>query len=511
MQENKLLYCKRISKTFPGVKALDTVDFNLDEGEIHGLIGENGAGKSTLMKILSGVYYFDAELGFADGDKKAGIYLKGKQIFLRNPKDAIEKKIVTIHQELNVIPHTMVYENIFLNHPKYKTFLNRKRMIENTWELINDFGVDIKPDDIVGNLSVDKQKLVEVLKAISREVEILIFDEPTSFLTEEESEHLLKVIKRIANNRIGVIFISHDLNEVIKISDRISVMRDGKIVGDLDKENANIDTLVSMMIGKKLDVKNENPSTQDKGLENILEVKNLFYKDKLFDINFRLKVGEILGITGMVDSGKNELSKVLFGVENYKFDKGSVLLNGSEIKIKSTENAIRNGIALLTEDRKEEGLFLKFTLYDNITISSIKKYINKLSLIRVRKQMNKAKEYINRLKIRANNPEVIVESLSGGNQQKAVIAKWLDTKPRVFIMNDPTVGIDVAAKFEIRGLIKELIKENRSVILITNEYNEIKELCNRILVMYKGKIVKELANEEIDKNRILKYSGGGVI
>lgn len=511
MKNGLLLNCKNISKTFPGVKALKEVDFDLLNGEIHGLVGENGAGKSTLMKIISGVYNYDI-LSKKNIGKKCGIYLNGKQIILKNPKDAIDLKIMTIHQELNVIPHITVYENVFLNHANYKYFLNRNEMIKLTRSFINEFEVEMKPDEVVGNLPVDKQKLVEVLRAISRDVKVLIMDEPTSFLTDLETKHLLKAIINIAKKGIGVIFISHDLGEMVELCDRISVIRDGRLIGTINKSELDINTLVSMMIGRKLDTIKDKKTYKSCIEDKVMfEVKNLHFKNILKNINFKLKVGEVLGITGIVGSGGTELAKVLFSAEGYKMDRGNVFLEGCKIKIKSTKDAIKHGIALLTKDRKGEGLFLNFKIFENITLPSLKRFLNIIGFIKTKKQIKVSENYIKNLQIKASSSEVTVESLSGGNQQKVVLSKWLETRPKVFIMDEPTLGIDVAAKFEIRKLIRVITEQKRSIILISNEYPELESLCDRVLIMFKGEIIEELQKENIKKEVILKSAGGGSI
>lgn len=501
-----ILECKKISKTFPGVKALENVDFRLFGGEIHGLVGENGAGKSTLVRIFAGVYSNDV----LESSSQGGLFFEGKRVVFKNPNDALKSRIVMIHQELNVVPDLMVYENIFLN-KEIKRFglLDKKQMIEKTKKMIENFEAGIEPTDIVKNLSVDKQKLVEVLRALSQEIKVLIMDEPTSVLIDTEAQHLFKVMKNIANKGMSIIFISHNLPEIVSHCDRVTILRDGKIITTLEKKELNVDKIIMFMVGKKLSYYSQINQTLKTG-EALFSVCQIQHKNLVKNVSFNVKKGEILGITGLVGSGGTELAKTLFGAEGYRKEKGKIFLNGKEIFINTPVDAIKNRISLITKDRKNEGLFLQFNIIENICIPTIKKFQNRIKMIDKKKQIISAIKYIKLLNIKIPGIDVATELLSGGNQQKVVIAKWLETEPDVFIMDEPTIGVDVETKQEIRKIIQQLAHEKKSIILITNEYAELQTLCDRVLIMFKGEIIKELYTKDLMEETLLSYSLGGL-
>ncbi|MBA7686437.1 Ribose import ATP-binding protein RbsA [subsurface metagenome] len=505
-----ILECKKINKAFSGVQALKDVDFQLFPGEIHGLVGENGAGKSTLIKIFSGVYLGDGAFK-AINEQNSGLFLEGKKVILKSPADAIKHKIMTIHQEINTIPDLMVYENIFLNNEKVKNLLlNRKDMKNQADEMLEKFGVDFSSTDIISRLSTDKRKLVEVLRAISQDAKIIIMDEPTSVLTDVETDYLFKVMQNISTQGVAIIFISHNLREVIELCGRITVLRDGREIETLKNENININQIVSLMIGKKL--VNEGYYKNyalHKGNGEIMRVENYNLNKEIVDVSFTLNKGEIIGITGLVGSGGSVLAKTIFGLEGYKKDSGNLYIEGKKVKIKNTRDAIKNGIAFLTEDKKREGLFLKFKIYENITMPCLNKYKSKIGLLSDAKRRIIAKKHIDMMKIKAKSGNLITDSLSGGNQQKVVFSKWLETDPLIFIMAEPTRGIDVALKLEIRKMIHALAEQGKGIVLITNEFIELKELSSRVLIMFKGEIITELEGEEIQEDIIMKYALSG--
>ncbi len=504
-----LMECKSIYKTFPGVKALENIDFSLYPGEIHGLVGENGAGKSTLVKILAGVFQYDDPNLL---DHKSGMYLLGRKVIVKNPSDAIKQRIMMIHQELNVIPDLSVYENIFLNNEISRFgFIDRVGMISETQKMIDAFDVEMKPSDIVKNLSVDKQKLVEVLKAISQDARVLIMDEPTSVLLDAEAEYVFKVMKNIVEKGIGIVFISHNLGEIVSICDRVTVLRDGKLVAGMDKGSFDTDKLVSVMVGKRLADLSEFGAVRSKSDEMMLEIHGLRYKNLVRDVSFAVKKGEIVGITGLVGSGGTELAKTIFGAEGFRKDKGVVYLKGRKVKVRKPSDAIRKGIALLTKDRKNEGLFLKFNLSDNICIPSLKKFLNSLRLIDTRRKIDTACGYVRTLAIKTPGVGTALEALSGGNQQKVVLAKWLETMPEVLIMDEPMIGIDIGAKSEIRKIIRQLADQGKSIILITNEYSDLQKLCSRVFVMFKGELIKELDSADLTEEVLLNHALGGAV
>jgi len=403
-----------------------------------------------------------------------------------------------------------VYENIFISSQLRKNgLLDRKQMISATNKMIRDFNVDLKATDKIKDLTVDKQKLVEVLRAISLQAKVLIMDEPTSMLTNHQAVKLFETVKKIVvKNNIGVVLISHNLSEIKEMCNNITVLRDGKYIGTYLKKDLSVEKMIELMLGRKCEsvgIKETN-YIQD---ETLLEVKNLHFKNKLTDISFGLKKGEIIGLTGLVGSGGSILAKVLFGCSGYKKSNGSIKLKGEESKIRSPRDAINNHMALLTEDRKGEGLLLKFSIFENITLPSLKKYKSSINLLQRKKRIEAGKKYFPLLSIKAPSSETIVETLSGGNQQKIVIAKWLETNPDIIIFNEPTIGIDVGAKSEIRKLIEKISSEGKGVILITKEIDELQSLCDKVYVMFRGKIVKELNGKGICEKEILKYSMGG--
>lgn len=508
--QEPILECRKICKTFPGVKALHEVDFQLMPGEIHGLVGENGAGKSTLIKIFSGVYSYD-DIAKTAGDNETGLFFQGEKIILKTPGQAIKHKIMTIHQEINVIPDLMVYDNIFLNNEDVKSgLLNRSEMKKKADEMLEKFGADFSTTDMVKNLSTDKQKLVEVLKAISQDAKVIIMDEPTSVLTDTEARHLFEVMRNIAHQGIAIIFISHNLKEILELCNRITILKDGKLVGTMDKNELNVVKIISFMVGKKIEeVGQGQPFKSFKTNEELFRIEKYNFRSRLIDVSFKLNKGEVIGITGLVGSGGSDLAKTVFGMEGHKKDSGELYLEGKKVMINNTGDAIKNKIAFLTEDRKGEGLFLKFKIYENITLPSLNKFMDKAGFLDEAKRKDVSEKYVESLRIKAPDSNMVTEMLSGGNQQKVVIAKWLETNPNILIMAEPTVGIDVAAKSEIRNSIKSLAKKGKGIILITNEFIELQELCDRVLIMFKGEIIKELTREEINEDAILKYALGG--
>lgn len=502
-----ILSCKRITKTFPGVRALNDVSFDLFPGEIHGIVGENGAGKSTLIKILCGVYDYDDEKHQIKNEK--GIYFNQEKIIFKNPNDAIKRGIITIHQELSVINELNIYENIFINNEitKYH-ILQRKEMIKKAKDLLCDFGIELPIDTPAGDLPVDKQKVLELIKVVNSDARVIILDEPTSFLTDKEAQQLFLILKNIVKRNLGIIFISHNLSEITSICDTVTVLRDGESNGTFAKKEINIENLVSLMVGKTLQEIEMVHESYAIG-EPLLEVIGLSYLNRLKNVTFKLNRGEILGITGLVGSGGSLIAKVIFGVHGATKKFGKIKFDGKEINIRSPKEAIKNGIALLTEDRKNEGLFLGFKIFDNITMPSLNKILTYFNLINRKKQLAISEKAIIKLFIKAPGPETIVEFLSGGNQQKVVIAKWLETDFDVLIVDEPTTGIDVAAKFEIRKILRNLAKSGKSIIMISNEFADYKALCDRLLIMFKGEIIADLMSNDIEEIGVMKYALGG--
>ena len=499
--KNPLLRCENISKQFKGVQALKNVDFEIYEGVVHGLVGENGAGKSTLTKIISGAYSCD----------QGQLFLQGNPIQINGPEDAIEKKIVTIYQDSDLIPTLSVAENIYLNQEPTGApfgFIKKREVFTRTSKLLKDFGIDVDPLSLIRELPNDLQKMIQIIKAVSRDAKILLMDEPTSSLTKMEVDIILKLVRTLAEKGVGIVFISHYLSEVFQVCDLITVLRDGEVVNTVEKQHTDLDDTVGKMIGRRLgeeEIEKESFATTTP----VFSVNNLNVKGKLKNISFSLNEGDVLGITGLIGSGCTELAKAMFKSEDIKSDSGEFFLYGEKIQLKNTEDAVNHRIALITNDRKNEGLFARFSLCDNICLPSLKKFTSKFHVLDHSRMLAESHKYLETLHIKTPDMLTPAESLSGGNQQKVLLAKWLETDPKIFIMDEPTVGIDVGTKYEIRKIIKNISKKGVSVILITAELEELEALCDRVLVMFRGEIVKEFVGHGINKEEILKASTSG--
>lgn len=496
-----LLKCVKISKNFKGVQALVDVDFNIQPGIVHGLVGENGAGKSTLIKIISGLYTYD----------RGDIFLNGYKIQNNNTKVMIDMGVATIYQDYNLVENMSVEENIFLNNEptlKIKGILNSKTIRNKTINLLNKYDINTNPNTLVRNLSNDIKKMIQIIKAISRDTKILLMDEPTSSLTKVEEKKVLKLIGILAKQNVGIVFISHYLSEVFEVCDSITILRDGKLVNTLDTKETNLNDVVKLMIGKKI---NEEifKSKKSEIKEQLFQIKNLNVKGKLKSISFDLKKGEVLGITGLVGSGCNELAKAIFGSTDIKKVSGNFIINGKQIKIDHPSEAIKNGIAFVTDDRIHEGLLMSKPVYENICLSTLAKFRNRFGFLSEKRMMSKSNDYIKLLNIKTPSGLTKSSSLSGGNQQKVLLAKGLEIKPLMFVLNEPTIGIDVGTKYEIRKLIAQKASEGVSIILITSELEELEKLCDRVLIMFKGEIINILEGEYITKENILEASTSG--
>jgi len=488
-----LLKMEGITKRFPGVLALDNVDFDVYEGEVHVLLGENGAGKSTLIKILSGAY-----------EKDSGkITIEGKTVEIVNPHHAQDLGISTIYQEFNLVPYLTVSENIFLGREPIKGKIvkrvNKEIMKAHAKKLLLDLGVDIDTGIPVYRLGVADQQMVEITKALSMKARVCIMDEPTAALSANEIEELFRVIKRLKKERVGVIYISHRLEEIPLIGDRITVLRDGKNIGTVSAKETRMDSLIQMMVGRKIA---EVSYHKERSIgEELLKVKDLSRKDGLNNINFIIRKGEVVGLAGLVGSGRTELARAIFGAE--PFDEGKVYVSGQLVEIKSPQDAVAQRIAYLPEDRKLDGLVLVRSVQENITLPSLKRISHKGFIGRniIRKS---AKEYVTKLIIKTPSLEQMTMYLSGGNQQKVVIAKWLCSQSDIFLFDEPTRGIDVGAKAEIRNLIRELASQGAGVLMISSDLSEIIQICDRILVMYQGTICGEFSGEDASQEKILE-------
>ncbi|MCP1103372.1 ribose transport system ATP-binding protein [Aequitasia blattaphilus] len=491
--EEYIVQMKNISKEFPGVKALDDVQLNLKKGEVLAFLGENGAGKSTLMKILSGIYQKDT----------GEIIVDGQVIEHMNPAKARELGIAIIHQELNMCSHLTVAENIFLGREKTKSgVLSEKEMRKEAKKVLNRLKIDIDPDTLVGDLAVSKQQMVEIGKALSVNARILIMDEPTSALTSAEIDELFRIINQLKSEGCGIIYISHRLEELKHITDRVIVLRDGKYIDTKEFEGLSMDEVVSLMVGRE--IKNKFPRVECQKGDKILEIKNLNAGKMVRNINLELYKGEIVGIAGLMGAGRTETTRAIFGVDPK--DSGEIILEGQPVTIHKPEDAIRAGIVLAPEDRKKDGLCTKLSVGDNIALPNLDIICNKAGVINSKKQEQMVEKAVKDLQIKLANDNVDAGSLSGGNQQKIVVGKWLARDSKVVIFDEPTRGIDVAAKVEIYNLMNALKKNGIGVLFVSSEMPEVMGISDRIIIMCDGRITGELNTSEATQEQILKYA-----
>ncbi len=493
--ENDLIQMKGIEKSFPGVKALDKCEFNLKKGEVHALVGENGAGKSTLMKVLTGVHIEDA----------GEIIHKGKKVKINNPKKAQELGISIIYQELNLMPHLTVAENVFIGREekKNKIFVDKKKLNKKTQDFLDMLNINLDPKAKVNDLTVAKQQMVEIIKALSYESEVLIMDEPTAALTDSEIEDLFRIVKRLRKDGVGIIYISHRLEELKQITDRITVMRNGKYIDTVNTKEAEIDDIIQMMVGREVYETSNNKTIRNNN-EVILEVKNLTREGVFRNISFKLKKGEILGMSGLVGAGRTEVARAIFGAD--KIDAGEIYVHGKKVDIDSPSKSVEVGIGYLSEDRKRYGLALGQDVATNIVLSNMREYTNNFGFMKENKINKFAQNQVQQLRIKTPSLKQDVKNLSGGNQQKVVIGKWLNRDSEILIFDEPTRGIDVGAKNEIYKLLNNLVEEGKSIIMISSELPEILRMSHRILVMCEGNLTGKLNIEEATKEKIMKFA-----
>jgi putative multiple sugar transport system ATP-binding protein len=499
-----ILEMRNITKTFPGVKALDNVSFSVRQGEIHALVGENGAGKSTLMMVLSGVH--------PHGSYSGEIYFKGKECRFRDISESEKVGLVIIHQELALIPFLSITENLFLGNERAKNgIINWNEQISKTKDLLARVGLYESPNTLITDLGVGKQQLVEIAKALSKEVQLLILDEPTASLNESDSEKLLELLLQFKAHGISSILISHKLSEVSKVADSITILRDGATIETLDckKDVITEDRIIRGMVGR--DLTHRFPPRESNIGETIFEIKdwNVYHPlhaDRKVSDNVHIKVhqGEVVGIAGLMGSGRTELAMSIFGRAYGTRISGKALKRGKEIDVSSIDKAIANGIAYATEDRKAYGLILIKEIKDNITLTNLNA-ISDLGVINEPKEMRTTTEYRDKLNIKCSSIMQQAVNLSGGNQQKVVLSKWLFANPDILILDEPTRGIDVGAKFEIYTIINRLASEGKGIILISSELPEILGICDRIYVMRKGKIVAEMPAKDASQEIVGKY------
>ncbi|HEM9623963.1 TPA: sugar ABC transporter ATP-binding protein [Streptococcus agalactiae] len=486
---------RNISKSFGTNKVLEKIDLELQSGQIHALMGENGAGKSTLMNILTGL--FPASTGT--------IYIDGEERTFSNPQEAEEFGISFIHQEMNTWPEMTVLENLFLGREIKTTFglLNQKLMRQKALEAFKRLGVTIPLDIPIGNLSVGQQQMIEIAKSLLNQLSILVMDEPTAALTDRETENLFRVIRSLKQEGVGVVYISHRMEEIFKITDFVTVMRDGVIVDTKETSLTNSDELVKKMVGRKLE--DYYPEKHSKIGPVAFEVSNLC-GDNFEDVSFYVRKGEILGFSGLMGAGRTEVMRTIFGIDKKK--SGKVKIDDQEITITSPSQAIKQGIGFLTENRKDEGLILDFNIKDNMTLPSTKDF-SKHGFFDEKTSTTFVQQLINRLYIKSGRPDLEVGNLSGGNQQKVVLAKWIGITPKVLILDEPTRGVDVGAKREIYQLMNELADRGVPIVMVSSDLPEILGVSDRIMVMHEGRISGELSRKEADQEKVMQLATGG--
>ena len=484
---------EHISKYFPGVKALDDVSFELRSGEVMALLGENGAGKSTLMKILSGVY-----------EKESGtMRIMGREYDSFSPKQALEAGVAIIHQELNMCKDLNVAENMFLGREHVSgILLNNSEMESIARKYLDELGVDIDPNETVGNLPVSKQQMIEIAKALSVNAKILIMDEPTSALTSREIKELFAIIQRLKSQGCGIVYISHRLEELSHITDRVTIMRDGKYITSGDFSSFTMDEIIENMVGRE--IKEKFPRVSCPKGRKVFEVRNLNAGRSVRDINFSLYEGEIVGFAGLMGAGRTETTRAIFGVD--RKESGTILLDGKEVTINKPADAIRAGIVLAPEDRKKDGLCTKLTIRENMALPNLDIVCGRGGVINKGRETKLCDEAVSNLAIKTPNVDVDAGSLSGGNQQKIVVGKWLARNSRVVMFDEPTRGIDVGAKVEIYRIMNRLKEQGIAVMFVSSEMPEVMGIADRIIVMCDGRITGELDAEEATQNEILKYA-----
>ncbi len=491
-----LLRMEGISKSFPGVQALSNCQFELHSGEVHALVGENGAGKSTLMKILGGIYHKDA----------GHIYLEGHEVEIHTPRLAQHLGISIVHQELNLMPHLTAAQNIFIGrepHTKIPFVVDDKTTNQQAERLFHMLSLKLDPTTKVADLTVAKQQMVEIAKALSFNAKILVMDEPTAALTDTEIEELFGVIRQLREKGVGIIHISHRLEELKLISDRVTVMRDGKYIDTKPIQDVTIDQIIGMMVGRT--IYETAPELPEKPSEAIaLEVRNLNRGKVLRDVSFKLKKGEILGFAGLIGAGRTEVARAIFGADG--FDSGEVYVKGKKVQIKAPRNAVMYGIGYLSEDRKRYGLTLGMDVKENVAMAAMKKFLIWLGWVDFKKAAVRGQDMVKALNIKTPNLEQKVKFLSGGNQQKVVIGKWLTADTDILIFDEPTRGIDVGAKSEIYKLLNDLAHQGKSIIMISSELPEILRMSHRVIVMCEGRVTGILNAGEATQESIMKFA-----
>ena len=470
-----LLEMKGINKEFPGVKALDNVSFRLHWASVHSLMGENGAGKSTLMKCLFGIYSVDG----------GEILLNGENIKFSSPAEALHNRVSMVHQELNQVPYQTVMENVWLGrYPMKNGLVDEKKMYEDTKVIFNDLDIDIDPKVRIGTLQVSQKQMIEIAKAVSYHAKVIVMDEPTSSLTDKEVEHLFRIIDKLKKNDTSIIYISHKMEEILRISDEVTIMRDGKWIATKPAKELSIDAIIKMMVGRELT--NRYPVRNSSIGGVLLEVKELSsFAPAIKGVNFQLHKGEILGVAGLVGAGRTELLETLFGIR--RKGKGEILFNGKKIDNSTPIKAMKNRFAMLTEERRADGIFATLSVSFNTIIANVGNYSNRIGLLNNKLIQQDVTKMIQAMNVKTPSGKTFIGNLSGGNQQKVILGRWLLTDPDILLLDEPTRGIDVGAKFEIYQLINQLAEQGKGVIIVSSEMPELLGICDRILVMSNGR------------------------
>ncbi len=490
--KDKILELKNITKIFPGVKACDNVSFNVNKGEVHALVGENGAGKSTLMKVMAGIYT----------PEEGQIIYKGEEVKFSNPLDAKEKGIILIHQELSLVPQMTVAENILLGSLPTKGAgrVDWDDLNNRASEAIKKLGCQFKPSDLISDLTIAHQQMVEIARAISYDANIVIFDEPTASLTQEEVEVLYKNIELLKEQGIGIIYISHKLNEIFEVSDTITVLRDGQKIDTLNADETDEPEITKKMIGRDITDYFTSKKITKYGNE-VIRLENISREDEFENINFSIREGEVLGLYGLLGAGRTEIAETIFGINQP--DSGQIYFEGKAVDIDHSKKAVKMGIGLIPESRKEQGLVLGMSNLDNMSLAKIP-YLQNAGFIKEKEVRDIFVEYKDKLSISLTGPNQKVMNLSGGNQQKVVIGKWLSLNPKLLILDEPTRGIDVGSKAEIHNLIGELAQKGLAVLVISSEIPEILGVSHRIITMHQGEQTGEFTDEEVTENKLIQ-------
>ena len=493
MADKYILEMHNITKSFPGVKALDDVSLYVRPGTVHSLMGENGAGKSTLMKCLFGIYSVD----------KGEIILDGKNVNFENPAQALNNHVSMVHQELNQVLDRNVMENVWLGRfPMKGILVDTKKMYEDTKKIFDDLGIDIDPKAKSGFLSVPQRQMIEIAKAVSYDSNVIVMDEPTSSLTEREVEHLFRILKKLKENNTSIIYISHKMEEILRISDDVTVMRDGKWIDTKPANELTTDMIIKMMVGREL--KERYPKKSIKPGEILLKVEKLSsFTPGFEDVNFELHKGEILGISGLVGSKRTEVIETIFGLRQK--GEGRLILNGKEINNNSPTQALKNGFALITEERRTDGIFNELSVSFNMIITNLNRYTQS-GLLRNTKIIETVTDMIKKINVKTPSPRAKIGNLSGGNQQKVIFGRWLLTNPDILLLDEPTRGIDVGAKYEIYQLMNNLASEGKGIIVISSEMPELLGICDRILVMSNGHQAGMFDADDVDQVQLMEAS-----